>query len=352
MMAIAIVRPMYLCSLICIAMFVGRADSACAQAIEAIKDIDGPLEARSAAQTPAAVPTLISPGDLLDVSVFGEPDLGRQVRVAADGTADIIMVGNTHLAGMTALQAGDAIAQEFRARNLLLRPQVSVIIKESATQSVSVLGEVQHPGMYQITGTPTLLQVLSMAGGLTATADPKATVKHRNGQIESASLPLRETDTSFSIGDDPQVSPGDVIVIARAGVVYILGEVNRPGGFVMQNSGQITILELLSQAGGANRTASLDNSVLLRKTHIAFLIDRVVERHVRNGRDRHSYFVEVRITEHRVQRHGAAAAPAPDSNAGGINIREAAELTHARGLVGGRQQSNLPVDHFPPGTSF
>ena len=246
----------------------GRSEIASAQGVVSVSSMEKAAEDHSGKpqQDQAALPVLISPGDMLDISVFGEPELARQVRVASDGTANIPMVGNIHLAGMATQEAGDAIASKFRSRNLLREPQVNVLIKDSATQGVSVFGEVQHPGVYQIPAARAFLEVLSMAGGLTAAADPNATVKHKNGQTETISVPLRGNDPSVDIGGDRQVYPGDLIFIPRAGVVYILGEVNRPGGFVMQDSGHTTALELLSQAGGANKVASLNNSVLLRKT--------------------------------------------------------------------------------------
>jgi polysaccharide export outer membrane protein len=221
---------------------------------------------------------------LLAISVFGEPELSRDVRVAMDGTANIVMIGNTKLAGMTAQQAGDAIAEQFRAHNLLLRPHVNVLIKDPAPRTISVLGEVQHPGMYPVSGVATLLRVLSMAGGLTSAADPKVTVRHSDGQIDSTLLPIQGSDTAIDTGEDPQVSAGDIVMVRRAGVVYILGEVNRPGGFVMQNGGHITILELLSQAGGANNIAALDNSVLLRKTSTGYSDTKVKLRQIVVGK--------------------------------------------------------------------
>lgn len=284
MTVIAMVRAIYLCVLLCVTLFVSRPESASSQAVENHGRVYKFVQGRSAEQDHGVAPTLINPGDVIDISVFGEPDLSRQVRVAADGTASVVMVGSTKVGGMTAQQAGEVIGQQFVAHNLLVRPQVSVVIKDSSAQSVSVLGEVQRPGTYPVSGVTTLLQVLSLAGGLTSSADPKATVKHRDGQIESVSLPLQGREASLNPKADSQIDPGDVVLVARAGVVYILGEVNRPGGFIMQNGGQITVLELLSQAGGANSIASLDKSALLRKTATGYSDTKIRLRQIVAGK--------------------------------------------------------------------
>ena len=95
-----------------------------------------------------AVPIPIAAGDLLDVSVFDAPELSLEVRVEANGTIELPLIGPTRVEGMTAQKAGEAIAHALREHHLLLNPQVNVLIQEFATQGASVTGEVQHPGVY------------------------------------------------------------------------------------------------------------------------------------------------------------------------------------------------------------
>jgi polysaccharide export outer membrane protein len=211
------------------------------------------------------VPVRIAPGDLLEISVFDIPEMTQQVRVGADGKAQLALLGSTPLAGLTGQQATETIARELHDRNFLVRPQVNVLIKESTSQGVSVVGEVQHPGIYQISGPHTLLDVVSMAGGLTNVADTKITIKHRSANEDSVTITLKNEDAKTSLAMDVQVYPGDLVVVPRAGIVYVLGAVARPGGFVMQDSGKITLLQAMAQAGSSNSNAATNHTVLLRK---------------------------------------------------------------------------------------
>lgn len=210
-------------------------------------------------------PIRISSGDLLHITVFDVPEMTQEVRIGAKGEAQMALIGNIDLAGLTGEEAAEAIARELRNRKLLLSPQVNVLIKEFASQGVSVIGEVQHPGVYQVLGSRSLLDLISMAGGLTNAADTRITVKQRRGSEQTITVKLKNDDPDASLANNVQIYPGDLIVVPRAGIVYVLGDVNRPGGFVMQDSGKITLLQALAQAGGASKSASLSKAVLMSK---------------------------------------------------------------------------------------
>jgi polysaccharide export outer membrane protein len=246
--------------LVLMTMFV-RPNLARAQTTQAPTSINGSSSATKAVD----VPVRIAPGDLLEISVFDIPEMTQQVRVGADGKAQLALLGSTPLAGLTGQQATETIARELHDRNFLVRPQVNVLIKESTSQGVSVVGEVQHPGIYQISGPHTLLDVVSMAGGLTNVADTKITIKHRSANEDSVTITLKNEDAKTSLAMDVQVYPGDLVVVPRAGIVYVLGAVARPGGFVMQDSGKITLLQAMAQAGSSNSNAATNHTVLLRK---------------------------------------------------------------------------------------
>jgi polysaccharide export outer membrane protein len=189
----------------------------------------------------------------------------QDVRIGAKGEAQMALIGNIDLAGLTGEEAAESIARELRNRKLLLSPQVNVLIKEFASQGVSVIGEVQHPGVYQVLGSRSLLDLISMAGGLTNVADTRITVKRRRESEQTITVKLKNDDPDTSLNNNVQIYPGDLIVVPRAGIVYVLGDVNRPGGFVMQDSGKITLLQALAQAGGATKSASLSKAVLMSK---------------------------------------------------------------------------------------
>jgi polysaccharide biosynthesis/export protein len=241
----------------------------------------GKTQPSSSAEMPVSLK--IAPGDLLHISVFDVPEMTQEVRVGASGKAQLALIGNIPLAGLTADEAAEAIAGELRNRKLLLRPQVNVLVKEFASQGVSVVGEVQHPGVYQVLGSRTLLDLISMAGGLTNVADTRITVKRRGGAEEKVVTKLKTDDAETSLASNVQVYPGDLIVVPRAGIVYVLGDVNRPGGFVMQDSGKITLLQALAQAGGASKTASLSNSLLMRRNEQGYVTTKLHVGRIQKG---------------------------------------------------------------------
>jgi len=236
---------------------------AVSSAIAGAQQDPGNVQSSSSKEAPVALK--IAPGDLLHISVFDVPEMTQDVRVGSKGEAQLALVGNVMLAGLTGEEAADKVASELRNRKLLLRPQVNVLIKEFSSQGVSVIGEVQHPGVYQVLGARTLLDLISMAGGLTNTADTRITVKRRRSGEQNLTVKLKTDDPDTSLANNVQVYPGDLILVPRAGIVYVLGDVNKPGGFVMQDSGSITLLQALSQAGGASKSASLSKAVLMRK---------------------------------------------------------------------------------------
>ena len=168
-----------------------------------------------------------------------------------------------HLAGLTTGQAEALIASKLKGGNYLLAPQVSVIIREYSTQGVSVLGEVKTPGVYGVAGGQSLLDVLAAAGGTTPVAGAEITIQ-RASDGSTLSVVLSK-DAHHWLSSNVRLYPGDKVIIPRAGLVYVLGDVGRPGGFVMQNDGKITLLQALAMAGGTTPTSRMNGARLLRK---------------------------------------------------------------------------------------
>lgn len=210
----------------------------------------------------------IGAGDLLEISVFDIPELSQPVRVSDTGDATFNLIGRLHVEGMTTDEARDLIAQKLRADNYVLDPQVSVIIREYGTQGVSVLGEVKRPGVYPVLGKRNLLDVISEAGGVTAVSSHEATIRRRStDQTITASL---SNNPSELLATNVELQPGDTVFVPRAGIVYVLGDVGRPGGFVMQNNGRVSLLQAIAFASGTNRTASASKTKIIRKTNTGF----------------------------------------------------------------------------------
>ena len=208
---------------------------------------------------------LIASGDLLEISVYGAPEFDKlQVRVNGNGDAVLPFIGAQHVQGLTAVKAQELISQKLAEGRYFHSPQVIVFVREYSSQGVFVLGEVQKPGVYPLFGTKRLLDIISMAGGLTPKAGNTVTIAHHNTN-ERPEIVTRGGDVQGSLQGNALLSPGDTVMVSKAGIVYIVGDVHLPGGFVMEN-GHMTVLQALSLAQGVNSTAALNKATLIRTT--------------------------------------------------------------------------------------
>jgi polysaccharide export outer membrane protein len=224
----------------------------------------------------------VGPGDLLGVTVFDTPELAQTIRVNELGDASFNLIGRLHVSDLTPDEARNAIARKLVDGHFLVNPQVSLIIQEYGTQGVSVLGEVQKPGVYPVLGNRTLLDIISQAGGTTMYAGSSVTVKRNSdGTLITIPLTINATNTLIS---DVRLQPGDKVIIPRASLVYVLGDVGRPGGFIMQNSGRMTILQAVALAGGQTNTASMDHTRLIHKTDSGYTDTQIPLKKIMNGK--------------------------------------------------------------------
>jgi polysaccharide export outer membrane protein len=224
---------------------------------------------RSAAQTIDTTPReslLIGPGDLLRVTVLDESDLSQRVRVRDSGQVSLPLIGNVQLQGFNTAEASVVIARKYIDAQLLKHPDVSVFIEEYATQTVSVLGQVVKPGPVSISTPRTLVDVLSMAGGLTDLADRHITIE-RGGPARGVTEVFLSNKAEDALNADVEIFPGDKILVPKAGIVYVLGDVGRPGGYVMQNNSRLTVLEAIAMAAGVNKTASEGHTRLIHNSN-------------------------------------------------------------------------------------
>ena len=264
---------------------------------------------------------VIGNGDLLDLEVFDVKELSREVRVSQTGSIGIPLVPvRLHVAGLTEVQAEQKISEVLESNGLVSHAEVSLSVKERKSKPITVVGAVGHPMVYQADRPVTLLEVLAEAGGVANdagdtvivnrpaqelsanSAEPpvigpenpsssasEGPVKSEPSQEAGSSVVPKAAENPPPIGDPPPLNntitinlndlmesgdatnnlilqAGDIVTVPHSGIVYVLGAVSRPGGFVLANDrGQMTTLKVLSLAGGLSSTAKRDHAVIVRK---------------------------------------------------------------------------------------
>jgi polysaccharide biosynthesis/export protein len=286
---------------------------------------------------------VIGNGDLLEIEVFDVKELSRAVRVSQTGSIGIPLVPvRLHVAGLTEIQAEQKISEVLEANGLVSHAEVSVTVKERKSKPITVVGAVGHAMVYQADRPVTLLEVLAEAGGVANDAGDTVIVNRPAQEAPSDSSeppaigpedpasaapskgPVREGSSQQSAPsaagasntsanppapvDPPRLSntitinlnelmesgdatnniilqAGDIVTVPHSGIVYVLGAVSRPGGFVLANDrGQLTTLKILALAGGLSPTAKRDHAVIVRKDNqgqqheVAVNLKKVLER--------------------------------------------------------------------------
>jgi len=206
----------------------------------------------------------IGRGDVLQVKVLEAPELEQNARVTDAGTVTLILGGSVQVAGLTPADASLAIERVLMEGHYVLTPHVSVTLTQTVTQNVTIMGQVRSPGSFAI-GTPRpILDVLALAGGLTELADRKVTVQRHATKERIVFIVSNSANTALDASI--AVSPGDTVIVPKADVVYILGDVGRPGGIAMvTNDSRLSALQALSLAGGTPPNAVPSHARLIRK---------------------------------------------------------------------------------------
>jgi len=206
----------------------------------------------------------IGPGDMLHLKVLEAPELEQSSRVSDAGTLTLILGGKVQVAGLTPAEAAVAIERTLVEGHYVLTPHVSVTTEQTATQNVTILGQVRTPGSYPIATPRPILDVLALAGGLNDLAQRKVTIQ-RHASKERVDYVLSNSANAALDANVP-VYPGDTVLVPKADVVYVLGDVNRPGGIaIVTNDSKLSALQALSLAGGTPPNAVPSHSRLIRK---------------------------------------------------------------------------------------
>ncbi len=295
--------------------------------LETPQQVNDRIRQMSAAARLAPHDYVLGNGDLLDLDVFDVKELSREVRVSQTGSIGIPLVPvRLHVAGLTEVQAQQKIAEVLEADGLVSHADVSLTVRERKSKPITVVGAVGHAMVYQADRPVTILEVLAEAGGVAsdagdtvivtrpaseppaAPADPSeppaigpevalpgAALPDASSNSQPSSEPpllnntitinLNELMETGNVTNNIVLQAGDIVTVPHSGIVYVLGAVGRPGGFVLANDrGHMSTLKVLALAGGLNHTAKSDRAVIVRKDtqgqqhEVAVNLKRVMQR--------------------------------------------------------------------------
>lgn len=190
-------------------------------------------------------------GDAVKITVYGDADLTRETRVAEDGQITLPLIGEVAVGGLTTIQAEKKIAEQLKRGGFIANPQVSVLILEFMSKSVSVLGGVLKPGRYPVTRPTDVKDILAEAGGLTSEASEIITVVRGDKRSQ---YDLNEVMEHKNLNvQDISLTGGETIYISVRDIT-VAGQVLRPGKYGIQG-GTRKISDFIALAGGANENA-------------------------------------------------------------------------------------------------
>jgi polysaccharide biosynthesis/export protein len=218
---------------------------------------------------------LLGPEDVIEITVWGHQDLQRQVAVSLDGTITFPLIGEVKAAGRS-VQALEKILAAKLSDGYLVKPQVTINVKDYKSQKVYIMGEVKNPGTYPVTKKNDLLFTLSLAGGFTPNAGNEVMiVRPRDGGGKPISIEearnRRDTIIRVNLKDalDGDVSQnaviqnGDTITVQKMPFFFVLGEVKNPGKYNLEDG--TTVLTGISMAGGLTPKAAENRSRIVRE---------------------------------------------------------------------------------------
>lgn len=221
---------------------------------------------------------VLGPDDQLTIwGIDLEEISGRPVQIDAKGEIKVPLIGRVPAAGLTIPELEQELAKRLSV--YIQEPQVVVGLSEYRSQPVSVLGAVNNPGSHQLKGRKTIAEVLALAGGVKPEAgtwikltrrEDQGSIPHPSasndpsGHFSYATLNLASITDAKSQTDNIMVRPHDIVTVLRANLVYVIGEVNKAGGFVLNERETVSVLQALSMAGGVTPAAGAAHAKILR----------------------------------------------------------------------------------------
>ena len=230
---------------------------------------------------PPARNPILSPGDLISIRVFEQPDYAPEVRLNADGNVMLPLIGTVDLKGKTISEAEKIIEQRLVDAGIYRNPQVTIQLAEGPNQAATVVGEVHQ--VVPIVGSRRLLDVLATAGGIPATASHVITIS-RPGVAEPLVVDLGTDPLRSGLANIP-IFPGDTIIISRIGVVYMVGAFRTPGTIPLTQYAPLTLMEATSLSGGLNFQGKFNDVRLIRTVGDHRTVVRIDIQRVLHGKD-------------------------------------------------------------------
>lgn len=202
---------------------------------------------------------VLGAGDVVSIQVFDESELSGSFIISENGSIDYPLLGQVEVTGQTTGALDQALTSRLGAK-YLRDPQIQVSVTKFGSHPVQVLGAVKKPGLVHLSGRNTVLDVIAEAGGVVGAGVAEVRVKFADAQRESVALSLEDLmgDTSMNL----RLSAGDVVHISEGMVVYVSGEVNKPGSVPFTEG--LTVTQALSKSGGTKRTARTRDAYILR----------------------------------------------------------------------------------------
>jgi polysaccharide biosynthesis/export protein len=212
----------------------------------------------------------IGEGDLLRITVYDNPDLDTVTRVSGEGRITFPLIGEIAVNGLTTVQVQKRIADRLRD-GIIRKPEVSVFIQEYKSKKVTTLGEFVKPGLIELRGNATLMEVISNAGGVTANAGETLVIKRKilkpdaaPSADETITVPLAAFLEGRAAGEQVMVADGDSIYVPRAAFAFVSGAVKTPGVYKITQG--LTVLKAITLAGGFTQRAAKGKVSVIRKT--------------------------------------------------------------------------------------
>jgi polysaccharide export outer membrane protein len=203
-------------------------------------------------------------GDVLRISVYGQPDLATEARVGDSGNISFPLIGDVKMAGITPAQGETEIAKRLSKGGFILEPFVTLNVVQYRGQQISVLGRVNRPGKHTLEKVGRVTDALALAGGIAGDgADTVTLVRTRDGKPEYRDIDVIALFKPGGEANNELVQDGDIVNVSRQPMFYIYGEVQRPGAFRLEQN--MSVVQALSMGGGVTARGTQRGLKILRR---------------------------------------------------------------------------------------